>query len=508
MDEARKCEPQDQDLVADLEVAAKFAEEEFQVTTTNLEALISAGDITWNLIWAIFSPNVLLYRHHPLVEEHQVLKLRTITECSNLDKSKYWMLNSHIVADDGLKFGLAYEPFSMIIDEFDGARKITDLHVYPLKYHVNHAQISADALTRGRRFATLAEPRVMEVSGPAMSEKRDANYRAHPYKFHTHGRAIIDPAGFRLFQPNQEFLPPSVHKKLSREDLTDEQLMICTPVAIGFCFGNKTWGGFSMSRLLDVRWNDQAFQDLVLDKPSKMLVHSLIKQHSSQDTFDDIVSGKGKGIICLFSGPPGSGKTLTAEAVAESTKRPLYNVSAGDLGVYPEDVDRKLTQALEQSSKWNAVLLLDEADVFLQQRTPTDVQRNALVSIFLRQLEYYQGILILTTNRIAQCDKALESRVHISIQYPDLDESARKQIWMTFIRNLREIQPPTIGDDLAEEDLPKLAKIDVNGRQVSWTKGSPLQCRNTNQTWVDQEHLQQRTNRGQGNGPDPFHVPH
>lgn len=469
-----KGEPQDQDLVAHLEVAARFAREEYEVMTTNLEALLDAGDITWKLLWAIFSPNVLVYRYHPLIEEHQVLKLRTITECTNADKSKYWMLNCHIVADDGLKFGLAYEPFSMTIEEFDGARKITDLHVYPLKYHGDHARITADALARGRRFATFKEPRVMEVSGPAMSETRDGNYRAHPFQFHTLGRAIVDPAGFRLFQPNQEFLPPDVHKQLSREGLTEEQLMICTPVTIGFCFGNKRWGGFSISRLLEVEWNDQAFRDLVMDKSSKMLVHSLIKQHSSQDKFDDVVSGKGKGIICLFSGPPGSGKTLTAEAVAESTKRPLYNVSAGDLGVSPGEVDRKLTQALEQSSKWNAVLLLDEADVFLQQRTATDVKRNALVSIFLRQLEYYQGILILTTNRIAQCDKALESRVHISIQYPDLDECARKQIWMNFLRNLREMQPPSVGDDLGEHDLLQLAKIEVNGRQVSFYTGPSL----------------------------------
>jgi len=55
------------------------------------------------------------------------------------------------------------------------------------------------------------------------------------------------------------------------------------------------------------------------------------------------------------------------------------------------------------------VLLLDEADVFLYQRGSNDVMRNALVSIFLRQLEYYQGILFLTTNMIAQCDMAFES---------------------------------------------------------------------------------------------------
>ena len=64
---------------------------------------------------------------------------------------------------------------------------------------------------------------------------------------------------------------------------------------------------------------------------------------------------------------------------------------------------------------WDVVLLLDEAEVFLQKRSPTDVKRNALVSIFLRQLEYYQGILVLTTNLIEQCDPAFESADHLVV---------------------------------------------------------------------------------------------
>ena len=110
-----------------------------------------------------------------------------------------------------------------------------------------------------------------------------------------------------------------------------------------------------------------------------------------------------------MSGNPGCGKTLTAEAVAEVTRRPLYPVSAGELGTEPEKVDKQLTAILDISHRWSAILLLDEADVFLQERDAKDVARNALVSIFLRQLEYYQGIMILTTNRIGDCDPAFES---------------------------------------------------------------------------------------------------
>lgn len=147
-----------------------------------------------------------------------------------------------------------------------------------------------------------------------------------------------------------------------------------------------------------VEWGHDAFNSLVLEPRKKNLVYSLVAQHTlGTKTFDDIVIGKGKGLIGLLSGRPGCGKTLTAEAISEETQRPLYMVSAGELGTQPKEVDERLTLVLELARKWNAILLLDEADVFLHKRNDIDVNRNALVSIFLRQLEYFKGILILTT---------------------------------------------------------------------------------------------------------------
>jgi SpoVK/Ycf46/Vps4 family AAA+-type ATPase len=225
-------------------------------------------------------------------------------------------------------------------------------------------------------------------------------------------------------------------------------------------------GGFAMSRLVDITWNDQAFQKLVLDPQPKMLIHSMVKQHSFRDNgFDDIISGKGKGLVMLFSGPPGCGKTLTAEAIAEITKRPLHSVSAGQLGTDPTTIDERLSRALEQAHRWNAILLLDEADVFLQQRDQRDVTRNALVSIFLRQLEYFQGILILTTNRIAECDAAFESRIHVSVPYPDLDETKRKQIWNTFLQQAKGTKNDMVVE-VNNDEVSELSQIHVNGRQV------------------------------------------
>lgn len=126
----------------------------------------------------------------------------------------------------------------------------------------------------------------------------------------------------------------------------------------------------------------------------KKLILSFTKARSKKlGVFDDVVQGKGRGIITLLSGPPGVGKTLTAESVAEALKVPLYVLSAGDLGTSAVTVEEKLKDVLAIVPKWGAVLLLDEADVFMEARNTTDLARNELVSIFLRLLEYYEVCL-------------------------------------------------------------------------------------------------------------------
>ena len=163
----------------------------------------------------------------------------------------------------------------------------------------------------------------------------------------------------------------------------------------------------------------------------------------------------------LLSGPPGVGKTLTAESVAEVMRVPLYMLSAGDLGTDPKQVEQTLSTTLTMTTKWKAVLLLDEADVFLLARNTHDLERNKLVSIFLRVLEYYQGFLFLTTNRIEDIDRAFESRIHLSLQYSELDVECRKAVWKTFLAACE-----TEEGDFGEKQLGILAQVEMNGRQI------------------------------------------
>jgi hypothetical protein len=201
---------------------------------------------------------------------------------------------------------------------------------------------------------------------------------------------------------------------IKEDSFTDDELLIASPVVLGFAFSEKLWLEFTVSGIRDVEWNEGAYDSLVLPENHKSIVKSLVTSHkfSAAKNIDDVISGKGKGLVAVLHGPPGTGKTLTAEGIAELLKCPLYMVSAGELGTDSRVLERTLTDILDIAHAWGAVLLLDEADVFLEKRSIHDIHRNALVSVFLRLLEYFQGILFLTTNRVETFDDAFQSRTY------------------------------------------------------------------------------------------------
>lgn len=115
-----------------------------------------------------------------------------------------------------------------------------------------------------------------------------------------------------------------------------------------------------------------------------------------------------------------------------------------------------------------AVVLLDEADVFLEQRSLADLHRNALVSVFLRVLEYYDGILILTSNRVGTFDEAFKSRIQLSLHYEALSRRQRKQIWQNFIARLERssIEADFVDTANLYKHVDELAGLEMNGREI------------------------------------------
>lgn len=173
--------------------------------------------------------------------------------------------------------------------------------------------------------------------------------------------------------------------------------------------------------------------------------------------FGDLFDGRHGGVVILAAGGPGVGKTLTAEVYAESMKRPLYVMEMGELGTSLAVVEQNLQKIFDRARRWNAVLLLDEADIFLSRRQDSDLERGAIVATFLRLLDYYEGTFFLTTNREEVIDDAFRSRATLRLAYPDLVEESRTRVWSQLLRRA-ELE--------FEGNISELAKENVNGRNI------------------------------------------
>ena len=345
-------------------------------------------------------------------------------------------------------------PFRTNIGMFAGLKEIKNLSVSP----ISDDEI-AELTIRGEQFRKYASgAHYIQYKGQIA---RNSWWSSK--KFRADGRAMIDVSSFSQVDNNQfndEGYASGIEE--AREDrnnkvdidIPDSDLWRCYPYVYGFSLSAKQWGRFAVGGISEIKFRTDAFEKLVLPAEDKELVKAIVQDDSND--FSDLIDGKGGGSIFLLHGPPGQGKTLTAEAIAEELQRPLYSISVGELGTNPQELEDTLREILDVATVWDSVLLLDEADIFLEERDEKDIVRNAMVGVFLRLLEYHQGVLFLTTNRVKNIDKAFYSRISIGLRFGDGSLDKRRNIW----NNLTEAAQVT------GLDLDALAEHDLNGRQI------------------------------------------
>lgn len=427
---------------------------------------VKNGVVSFKDLWMIFQPgNVVLSAHAGPLSAFEMVE----TEYMANNCGKFLQVRCDCVDFGGKVFGRYQEEIN--ITEFIGTKKITGLKVYPLHFHEDRDSVAAKLVKRGEVFEQLAGHHYKQYTGKAITWNREGQ----EVECQITGRIVVDIESFNRFSPwrvrylndwNANDLEKfSKHKE--QMGLTDDKFvlppyyqMLARSRTRGYSLKFKKWLDFFVEQISEVVWNSNAFERLVLPPDQKELILSFSESQLAGSNFDDIIQGKGKGIICLLSGPPGVGKTLTAEAVAENLKVPLHMLSSGDLGSDPWEVERELNSILELVARWNAILLLDECDVFLEARSTHELERNKIVSIFLRTLEYYEGIMFMTTNRVDDIDAAFQSRIHVSIEYPDLTSASRRTIWTNFLNG------STIKSSLTDRDIAELAELKLNGRQI------------------------------------------
>ncbi|KAM0296872.1 hypothetical protein ACHAPM_010058 [Fusarium culmorum] len=355
------------------------------------------------------------------------------------------------------------------MDEFN----ITDLPLYPIEYASSEI---ADALRkRGKMYWKCRFRNYVGLAQETSEEIQDSIGSRFMVDIATHKKLHRDAT--TRSQRQESPGPNDLESRYMFQDDPDlgDEFFLCLPTSIyGFNMDKKEWVNLDVHFLRDVVWNTEAFDLLVVQEETKLLIQAVVTNQLRTTENADLIQGKGNGLFILLHGGPGTGKTLTAESVAEVARKPLYRVTCGDIGTKAEDVERYLNVVLHLGKTWGCVVLLDEADVFLEQRSLVNLERNALVSVFLRVLEYYDGILILTSNRVGIFDEAFKSRIQLNLRYKTLDGAQRKQIWKNFFIRLRRLEQEngtTGGSYGANVDemmgkLDDLAEANLNGRQI------------------------------------------
>lgn len=212
-----------------------------------------------------------------------------------------------------------------------------------------------------------------------------------------------------------------------------------------------------IANIVDYEWDHNLADKLILDEETKSLIEILVDSTKSRS--EDIISGKMSGTIVLATGSPGVGKTLTAEVFSEKIEKSLYVVQCSQLGIDIDSIEKKLASTLDRASRWGSILLIDEADVYIRDRGE-DIVHNAIVGVFLRLIEYYNGVLFMTSNRGDIIDDAIISRATAWIQYKLPNEELLSKIWQVLAKQFEV--------DISDKQIKQLVKEipSISGRTV------------------------------------------
>ena len=221
--------------------------------------------MTFDLLWILFPPNTVVYTSCVYSEEPKCLVF-DFGEEKILKKGKFYILQCRYLDFNGKVLGEVIS--NLLIPDFRGAKPITSLEAFPLKYHQEMAKVKSELIERGRRFASLKGIHHTAYQGLAHQKRK-----GEPFKFSVKGRIMVDPIAFKEHNPNYE--RPRVDGLSGRDilgirndvlndilaeglgltddikqggdknktsEMKDEEFLVCGPTVLGFSLDRRAWG--------------------------------------------------------------------------------------------------------------------------------------------------------------------------------------------------------------------------------------------------------------------------
>ncbi|KAL7815076.1 hypothetical protein V8C44DRAFT_348625 [Trichoderma aethiopicum] len=372
----------------------------------------------------------------------------------------------------------------------DAEISITDLDAFPL------------------RFASEEVRDTLERRGKIFWDCRNGRYVSYSTNNKSYTRYMIDCRTYHDRHPRTPLLGDTGYNeelvRISRVKLafidqehapSEPDLYLFPRSVMGYDLLQQTWENLDIDHIQEIAWNKNASGHLSAQLESPELAQAIITGHVSSQAEAGVVQSKNnKGLILLLRGDTGTGKTYAVQSAAELVEKPLSVVRCSQLGTRPDDVGKRLKEIFCLAETWGCILLLTEAEVFLQQRTCKDAVQDARVSTFIRALEGYEGVLILESNRLSAMDDAFRSHIDVHLPFWRLREPQRAHVWRNLFNSLKSPGGDEMDSDDIDGYVDELAKYAMNGHQMQNVLTSARQLAQFQKRKMTAGHLQSVVN--------------
>ncbi|KAL9118250.1 MAG: hypothetical protein Q9187_005206 [Circinaria calcarea] len=332
--------------------AAPELEKYFKTRDSNLNAAIT----TYETMWTLFPPKTKIVAK-PFLNTLQVFEVEAAPIPYETPVPRTLSVLAWCWDWNGKEMSKVY--YWLDIEKFRGTKGINLLPCYPIKYHKDGTSEDEEELLKVLKMRGAKYNKIVR-SGPGSTQM-------YSYKG----------AGVHILGDKEPCWVGDLNESLDEarrlanglgKDPNEDAFLLFPPRFLGYSTKEKMWGQFSVDQTSDVPGKQPSMfkNQLQLDEKYKSMIQALVNEHEGRGgdrsgdrtQVKDIVEDKGKGLVLLLHGPPGVGKTLTAETIAEATGRPLFIVSVAEIGLNASQAEKNLEQMFYLAGKWEAVLLV------------------------------------------------------------------------------------------------------------------------------------------------------